>query len=210
MIVIVDYGSGNISAIGQILNRLGVSWVASKNLSDIDAADRYILPGVGHYKKTVDTLQNSGIKDALTRNILEDGKYLLGICVGMQILSFSSEEGDGVGLGLVNGSVRKINKNPMAQNLLCPHMGWNSLSIDDINRDLASGLLDGVDLKKGFYFLHSYYFDAPAENVIARTTYGFNMPCIVTNQKNIFGVQFHPEKSHLNGVRVIENFTKLK
>ena len=128
----------------------------------------------------------------------------MGICVGMQILAESSEEGKLAGLGWIPGRVRKIDANLLATDLKLPHMGWNS-----IKPKANAPLLAGVDVERGFYFLHNYYFDAKdVADVSATVQYGKEMPCAVA-RANVFGMQFHPEKSHANGVAIFRNFAEL-
>lgn len=201
MIAIIDYGSGNVGAIMNILRQRKIPHVLTGNPADLAAADRFILPGVGAFDPTIDTLRRSGIVDALNEEVLGKGKKVLGICVGMHLLAEGSEEGSLPGLGWIAGRVRKIDASRLNSSPKLPHMGWNSIG-------LAPGaeLFDGVDTDRGFYFLHSYYFDAadPA-HVTARVSYGDDLPCAVA-RANIHGMQFHPEKSHANGTAVFVNF----
>ena len=204
MIAIVDYGSGNVAAIANIYKRLKIEHVITGDPRALAAADRYILPGVGAFDATMSHLRESGIVSTLNEQVLEKGKKALGICVGMQILGDSSEEGSLPGLGWVPGRIRKIDASLLKQSPRLPHMGWNSIRP---TRDLA--LFSGVDVERGFYFLHSYYFDAAnTEDVIATVNYGRDMPCGV-HRGNVFGLQFHPEKSHANGVAIFRNFAGL-
>lgn len=200
MIGIIDYGSGNVAAIMNILKRERVPYILSGDPAQLATAERYILPGVGAFDPTIDRLRRSGIVAALDEEVLGKGKNVLGICVGMHLLAEASDEGSLPGLGWIKGRVRRIDPVPVAPPRL-PHMGWNSVS--DTER---SALFEGIDAARGFYFLHSYYFDATeAADVSARVEYGRRFPCAV-ERKNVFGVQFHPEKSHSNGMRVFRNF----
>ena len=201
MIAIVNYGSGNLAAISNIYKQLNISHAIVEEPAKLAGADRYILPGVGHFDYTMRTIRKSGMFDALQENVIVKGKPILGICIGMQVLANSSEEGDCSGLGWIPGRVRKIQAEERGVRL--PHMGWNSIAItcDD------TGLFNGVDEAIGFYFLHSYYFDTMStSSVLATTDYGGELVCGVTNMRNIFGLQFHPEKSHRNGIVVFKNF----
>jgi len=205
MISIINCGSGNLAAISNIYKQLNIPHIIAEDPLTLAGADRYILPGVGHFDYTMRTIKKSAMFDALQENVLAKGKPILGICVGMQVLADSSEEGDCLGLGWIPGRVLRIKAEERRVRL--PHMGWNSISIarDDI------GLFNGVDEAIGFYFLHSYYFDAKyTSNVLATTCYGGNLVCAVTNMRNIFGLQFHPEKSHRNGVVVLKNFAHIE
>ena len=204
MIAIVDYGSGNVGAIADIFKRLKIDHSITRSPGELREADRFILPGVGAFDTTMRTLSESGLIDVLDEQVLANGKRILGICVGMQILGDSSEEGALPGLGWIPGRVRRIDPSTLDGALKLPHMGWNSLTITT-----PSPLLEGVDLARGFYFLHSYFFDAtdPA-SVLATVDYGGALPCAVS-RGNVFGAQFHPEKSHANGLAIFRNFAAL-
>ncbi|PWG02096.1 imidazole glycerol phosphate synthase subunit HisH [Sphingosinicella humi] len=203
MIGIIDYGSGNVAAIMNILRRQRIPHVLSGVPRELAAADRYILPGVGAFDPTMDSLLRSGIVAALNEQVIGKGKHVLGICVGMHLLAEGSEEGNLPGLGWIQGRIRRIDLAGLERPKL-PHMGWNSVSGCE-----RSPLFHGIDSRHGFYFLHSYYFDASVgSEVVAHVDYGNTFPCAV-ERGNIFGVQFHPEKSHSNGVRILRNFAEL-
>ncbi len=204
MIAIVDYGSGNVAAIADIIKRLKLPHAITRDLAELRAAERYILPGVGAFDPTMRTLRESGIVDLLNEQVRVHQKKILGICVGMQILGDSSEEGELPGLGWVPGRIRRIDAGRIPNPPKLPHMGWNSVRLS-----VPHALLDGVDLQRGFYFLHSYYFDAAdAASVTATVDCGGELPCGVM-RGNVYGLQFHPEKSHANGVAVFRNFAAL-
>lgn len=204
MIAIVDYGSGNVGAIADIFKRLKIAHSITRSPDELREADRFILPGVGAFDTTMRTLSDSGLIDILNEQVIVKGKRILGICVGMQILSDSSEEGERPGLGWIPGRVRRIDPSTLGGALKLPHMGWNSLAIT-----APSPLLEGIDLVRGFYFLHSYFFDAAdAGSVLATVDYGRALPCAVS-RGNVFGTQFHPEKSHANGLAIFRNFAAL-
>lgn len=204
MLCIVDYGSGNIAAISNILENERIEYFVSGNYQELNKAKNYILPGVGAFDPTLKTLVSSDILQALQENVYVQKKPILGICVGMQLLADRSDEGKCDGLGWIAGNVRKIKFNASSTRLILPHMGWN-----EIKAHTNEPLLEGVDCKKGFYFLHSYYFDAIEEDdVVASVNYGGKLPCIV-RRDNIIGAQFHPEKSHSNGVKFLKNFVRL-
>jgi imidazole glycerol-phosphate synthase subunit HisH len=204
MIAIVDYGSGNVAAIADILKRLKVPHKITRDHAELREADRYILPGVGAFDPTMRTLKESGLVGLLNEEVHGRQKKILGICVGMQILGDSSDEGALPGLGWIPGHIRRIDASAIEGPTKLPHMGWNSVLLKQ-----PSPLFEGVDLARGFYFLHSYYFDAtdPA-SVIATVRYGRELPCGVVSG-NVFGMQFHPEKSHANGMAVFRNFSLL-
>ena len=200
MIAIIDYGSGNIAAIANIYKQLKVPHVITKDAQELAAAERYILPGVGAFDATMRHLTATGIVEVLQKQVFEGGKKLMGVCVGMQILAESSEEGELSGLGWIAGRVRKISTGLAVPPAILPHMGWNSIN------PCQARIFDGIDPLRGFYFLHNYFFDASnSDEVIATVNYGSDMPCSV-NRANIFGMQFHPEKSHSNGVAIFRNF----
>lgn len=204
MIAIIDYGSGNLSAIVNIYKQLNVPHKVVSDPQLLAAADRYILPGVGHFEFTMKKIKGSGLYGALRKEVIFGKKPLLGICVGMQLLADSSDEGDVGGLGWVPGHVAKIFCEDDLIRL--PHMGWNSISLVGN----GGGLFEGVDADKGFYFLHNYHFiPKVVTNALAVTHYGQPLICAVSNGSNVFGVQFHPEKSHANGIAVFKNFAKI-
>jgi imidazole glycerol-phosphate synthase subunit HisH len=204
MIAIINYGSGNVGAIANIYKQLKVEHTIATTPGSLDVADKYILPGVGHFDTTMAYLEQSGLRSALEENVRNKGKPLLGICVGMQILAYSSEEGAKAGLGWISGHVLRLR--PSSENLRLPHMGWNSISV----RNDPLRIFHGVDSRMGFYFLHNYYFSTDDELAVeADAIYGQRFACAVSNGRNIVGVQFHPEKSHSNGMRIFKNFACL-
>jgi len=204
MIAIIDYGSGNIAAIANIYKKLKIPYLITGDLRELEAAERYILPGVGAFDATMRYLNKSGMVGLLNEQVLGKKKRVLGICVGMQILADSSEEGVLPGLGWVPGRVRKIDESTLSRAPKLPHMGWNAVKPGN-----GAQLFESVDTSRGFYFLHSYYFEAAnAADVSATVEYGKALTCAVAHE-NVFGMQFHPEKSHSNGVAVFRNFAKL-
>ncbi|MDR7142221.1 imidazole glycerol phosphate synthase subunit HisH [Rhizobium sp. BE258] len=204
MIAIIDYGSGNVGAIANIYKQLKVPHIITGDLAELEKADRYILPGVGAFDTTMKYFKQSGMVDLLNDQVLGRGKKVLGICVGMQILAESSDEGELSGLGWIKGRVRKIDASKLSSVPHLPHMGWNTVTTRP-----GARLFEGVDTVKGFYFLHSYYFDPSEQDDIAATAeYGEKITCAVAHG-NIFGMQFHPEKSHANGVAIFRNFAEL-
>ncbi len=202
MIAIVDYGSGNVAAISDIFKQLKLPHCITRNHAELSAADRYVLPGVGAFDATMRTLKNSGLVNLLNDEVHGNSKKIMGICVGMQILGDSSDEGVLPGLGWIPGHIRRIDPETINGLPKLPHMGWNSVKLRR-----ASRLFDGVDLARGFYFLHSYFFDATdSESVIATVEYGKGLSCGVESG-NVLGLQFHPEKSHSNGIAIFRNFS---
>ena len=207
MIALINYGLGNIQAFVNVYQRLHIPVMVAETAEDIFAASKLILPGVGHFDHAIDLLNQSGMRQAIETQVLKNNVPILGICVGMQILSNRSDEGDKPGLGWIDGEVRSLEhivrsteSNPL------PHMGWNDVIASNSSPLFVGCILD--DLR--FYFLHSFYFDCgkPEVNCIATTDYSDNFCCAV-NSKNIYGVQFHPEKSHHFGEIILKNFAEL-
>jgi glutamine amidotransferase len=205
MIAIINYGSGNVRAIGNIYDRLNIPYLIVSQTSEItDKITKIILPGVGSFDETMSMLLKSGFRALLDEMVLEKKMPALGICVGMQILSNGSDEGELAGLGWIPGRVRKFDKNFLQHKPKLPHLGWNSVDIKK-----ASPILQDIDTEHGFYFIHSYYFEcADQQDILTTTQYGLNFSSAV-NRDNIFGTQFHPEKSHSNGIQLLKNFANL-
>ena len=204
MIGIIEYGSGNVGAIMNILKQRKIPHMLSGDPAELKQADRFILPGVGAFDPTMQNLTDSGVVSFLNDQVLGDGKKVLGICVGMHLLAEGSDEGTRAGLGWIKGRVRRIDPSALNAPPHLPHMGWNALKPTG-----RGALWDGIDTERGFYFLHSYYFDAAQpDEVTAHVAYGADLPCAV-ERDNVFGMQFHPEKSHSNGMRLLANFAGL-
>lgn len=203
MIAILSYGLGNINAFANIYKELNIPFVVAQDRHALDDADRIILPGVGSFDHAMQRLKASGLSEPLEEAVLGQGKPVLGICVGMQMLARSSEEGKEPGLGWIDGEVMKISFPPDAPRGLLPHMGWSTISAKS-----DEPLLQGLDDALGFYFLHSYRFVChDSSGVIAMADYATPFHCAV-RRGNIYGVQFHPEKSHHNGIRLLKNFAE--
>lgn len=204
MIKIVDYGLGNVQAFLNVYKRQNIPASISKTAADLLEASHIILPGVGSFDYAMKLLQESGMRETLDELVLSQGVPVLGICVGMQILGISSEEGQMRGLNWISGSIRKLKNNTQHHNLRLPHMGWN-----DVELLGPSKLFAGLEKDARFYFLHSYYFDCDNQGyALAATDYGMQFTCAV-NSGNIFGVQFHPEKSHQYGNLLLKNFAEV-
>jgi len=204
MIAIINYGLGNINAIYTVYKNLDIPVKIASTSSDLVNSDKLILPGVGSFDYAMEKLDKSGMKDTLNDLILNGRKDILGICVGMQMLAKSSEEGNLPGLGWLNAEVKMLNKYVDNYELLIPHMGWNN-----ITPKKESPLLTGFCNSSYFYFLHSYYFEAHDNtNIVSTTKNGFDFVSTINNE-NIYGVQFHPEKSHQSGIQLLKNFSEL-
>ena len=204
MIKIVDYGLGNVQAFLNIYKRQNIAASIAKTAADLHGASRIILPGVGAFDHAMELLQQSGMRATLDELVLSQGVPVLGVCVGMQILAACSEEGQMSGLGWIPGSVRQLKGNDKRQSLRLPHMGWN-----DLEPLRSSRLFAGLEKDARFYFLHSYYFECDSQDsALAETDYGMRFVCAV-HSGNIFGVQFHPEKSHQYGALLLKNFAEV-
>ncbi|KEX93707.1 imidazole glycerol phosphate synthase [Pseudomonas putida] len=204
MITIIDYGLGNIQAFVNVYRRLHIPVSVARCAADLDKATKLILPGVGAFDHAIERLDASGMRPALDELVQQAKIPVLGICVGMQILADSSEEGSLPGLGWVPGSVRSFKAIPQLSELPLPHMGWN-----DVVPAANSALFKGFELEARFYFLHSFFFDCSLpENIAATSSYGLDFSCAV-RADNVYGVQFHPEKSHHFGVGLLKNFAEL-
>ena len=200
--VIVDYGMGNIFSNCKALERLGDNWLVSSSPQVICGARRLILPGVGHFGKAMRTLQANGLVDALHEAVLIKRIPVLGICLGMQLMASFSEEGKANGLNWFEESVIRFR----VQNrdvYKVPHVGWNTI----INQK-TSRLLHGLSPDEVYYFVHSYHFDnEKAAEVVGTTQYEYAFVSVV-ERENIYGVQFHPEKSHQAGSHILKNFLR--
>ena len=204
MIAIINYGLGNINAFVNVYKKLGIELKIALSSSDLTGSTKIILPGVGSFDYAMSRLNASGMRPAIDQMVLHEHIPVLGICVGMQMLALSSEEGVLPGLGYIDGVVRKFDETKMTAKLNLPHMGWN-----DVIPSPGSKLFNGIEDKPLFYFLHSYYFDCNnMEDSIAKADYGGEFVCAV-NHQNIYGVQFHPEKSHQYGIQLLKNFALL-
>ena len=204
MIHVIDYGLGNIQAFLTLYKRLGIEAIRTKTAADLTDASKIILPGVGVFDHAISLLNQSGMRPILETLVLQDKVPVLGICVGMQILASSSDEGQLPGLGWVAGKVRAFGANEESSRLPLPHMGWN-----DVQPKLNHPLFSDLETDARFYFLHSYYFecDQPS-NIVATASYGIDFTCAVS-ANNVYGVQFHPEKSHHFGTQLLKNFAEL-
>lgn len=243
MIVIVDYGMGNLRSILKKLEMIQVKAVISSKVEDIKSAEKLILPGVGHFGQGMKNIKEYGLLPILNTKVMEEKIPVLGVCLGMQLFAEWSEEGNVAGLGWIRGKIvrfhfddvpqkfddkpqkicdvtRRFNDMPQTlsndslernndsqkssvaiRKFSIPHVGWNTI---DVRKD--SSLLKDISPKTRFYFTHSYHFEElEKECVIATTSYGYDFPSVV-KKNNIYGTQFHPEKSHLTGLEIYKNF----
>ena len=209
-IAIIDYESGNLKSVSKavelasnnILNKSDVKIINSAN--ELKNFDKIVLPGQGSFKQCYQSLLSiQGMIDELTNAVLEKQKPILGICVGMQLFSsFGEEDGGSKGFDWIKGKVNKINLTD--KNLKLPHMGWNNISINQ-----KSKLFSGIENESHFYFVHSFAFDVENDQFISATTNYSTEIISAVEKDNIFGTQFHPEKSQANGIKILENFVKL-
>ena len=204
MIGIIDYGLGNVKAFLNVYKRLNIPSRAIGSPQDVAGVDKLILPGVGHFDFAMQRLDDSGMRDALERRVLGEKVPVLGVCVGMQMLAASSTEGKRAGLGWLPGTVLSLRELELDRSHPLPHMGWN-----DVDPSPSARLFGGLEQDARFYFLHSFYFAPTFEaDTAATTTYGKPFTCAV-QRDNVFGSQFHPEKSHHWGARLLQNFAEL-
>lgn len=204
MITIIDYGLGNIRAFLNVYERLKIPAKVAYKADDLKNSEKIILPGVGAFDYAMSQLNASGMRDELEKQVLINKVPVIGICVGMQILAKSSDEGALPGLGWVDGDIKIFDVSKIHYKTRLPHMGWNSINPINNNRLLAN-----FNNSSRFYFLHSYYFVAKiSKDVISETEYGITFASAV-NKDNVYGIQFHPEKSHSNGIQLLNNFAQL-
>jgi len=203
MIGILNYGLGNIKAISNIFNRLNINNIFINEKKDLSKINKIILPGVGTFDEAIYLLEKKNFTDSLNDYVLNKAIPIFGICVGMQIMSNSSEEGDKNGFGWIPGKIIKFKNSKNLKTYRMPHMGWNDVMIKEnkLFKDIAN---------PEFYFLHSYYYELENPNYLIGSTKYFCEFASVINKDNIFATQFHPEKSHQSGIQLLKNFAELK
>ena len=201
MIAMIDYDAGNIKSVEKALQKLGADVVITKDPQEILGADKVILPGVGSFGDAMNNLKKYGL-DEVIHQVVENGTPFLGICLGLQLLFERSDESpEAVGLGILKGEILRI---PDAEGLKIPHMGWNSLHLQNNGR-----LFRGLKENDYVYFVHSYYLKAEDESIVKATTnYSVNIHASV-EKDNVFACQFHPEKSSDVGLQILKNFVEL-
>lgn len=202
-VIIVDYGTGNLNSVKRSLDLLGVSSIVSSDPVDLADAEKIILPGVGHFGKAMSNLKELNLLDPLHQAVLVDRKPILGICLGMELMAEKSEEGNVKGLGWLDAEMVRFNFSDKHRYNV-PHMGWNQISIKK-----SSSLMKNVTELSEFYFVHSYHLAIRNQSdLLNETEYGFKFPSAI-EKDNIFGVQYHPEKSHDAGMQLLKNFIEI-
>jgi glutamine amidotransferase len=201
MLTIIDYKTGNLGSIRNMLKHLGIESVITNDLEKVDQAEKLILPGVGHFDYGMQQLKVSGLIPILNKKVLEDKTPILGICLGVQLLTKNSEEGIESGLGWVNGKTTSFNKTQLESYQKIPHMGWA-----EVSNYSQSKLFEKMYKEPRFYFVHAFHLQLENRNdCLVTSKYGYNFAAGI-EQENILGVQFHPEKSHKYGMKLLENF----
>lgn len=204
MITLIDYGVGNIFAFQNVYKRLDIPTKIAKTISDLEDAEKLILPGVGAFDYAMDQLNASGMRDKLDELVLKKKIPVIGICVGMQMMGNKSEEGRAEGLKWLDADILKFDESLIQQRTKLPHMGWN-----DVTPNINHPLFEGLEKDAIFYFLHSFYFKCNnIKDSIAISDYGISFSSAV-NADNVYGIQFHPEKSHQYGEKLLQNFAQL-
>ena len=200
MIVVVDYGMGNLGSVIKSLNRIKAEVIISTSIDDIKNASKIILPGVGHFANGMKRLREYGYLNILNKKVINDSIPILGICLGMQLFAKHSEEGNTKGLGWIDADVKRFKvKDKLKWKI--PHMGWNSIKIKK-----KSPIIDGIYQDELFYFVHSYHMTCSNErDILSTTEYSYEFTSCI-QRKNIYGTQFHPEKSHDKGLEILNNF----
>ena len=202
-VLILDYGMGNIFSVQKKIKSLGITPIISSSREEILNADKIILPGVGHFSKAMENLKKLNVIDVLNEKILEKKTPVLGICLGMQLMALSSEEGKTNGFGWFDAEVKKFNIQDKL-NFKVPQMGWNTISINK-----KSDLMSNIPDQSEFYFIHSFYLKCNNEEDVLNKTVYENEFVSAIEKDNIFGVQYHPEKSHEIGEKMFKNFIQI-
>ena len=201
MITIVDYGMGNLGSIQNMFKRIGAPARITADPAELEHADKILLPGVGAFDGAMQRINSSGFREVLDRKALVERVPILGICLGMQLLTRSSEEGQIPGLGWIGAETRRF---PISNGLKVPHMGWNAVS-----QTRPSALTEGLAPDARYYFVHSFFVQVDRdEDSVLKTHYGLTFDAAIAHG-NIFGAQFHPEKSHRFGMHLLANFARL-
>jgi glutamine amidotransferase len=204
MITLIDYGVGNIFAFQNVYKRLNIPTRIAKTAADLKNSEKLILPGVGAFDFAMEQLNASGMRQILDELVLDKKVPIIGICVGMQMMGNRSDEGSAEGLKWIDADIIKFDESLIQQRTKLPHMGWN-----DVSPLSGHPLFNGLEQDSIFYFLHSYYSNCNnKEDIIAVSDYGISFASAV-NSNNVYGIQFHPEKSHQYGEKLLNNFAQL-
>lgn len=202
MIVIVNYGLGNLGSIKNMLTKIGSKSIISSKPDAISRADKLILPGVGSFDRGMSNLEKLKLIPVINKKVIEEKTPILGICLGMQLMTKNSQEGKLKGLGWINADTIRFNKDD--EKLIIPHMGWNNIILNKNH-----SILNNINRNSRFYFVHSYHVVCQNDSDILTTTnYGYDFVSAF-QKNNIIGVQFHPEKSHRFGMQLLNNYSKL-
>ncbi|WP_323593467.1 imidazole glycerol phosphate synthase subunit HisH [Aliarcobacter butzleri] len=201
MVAIIDYGLGNLGSIYNMFKKVGIESIITSDVESIKKASKYVLPGVGSFDHGINNLKNAYFFETLEKEVLNNKKPILGICLGMQLLTNFSEEGKEIGLGWIDAKTVKFNM--IDKTLSIPHMGWNK-----VNPKTTNNIFENLENNR-FYFVHSYHVVCNnKENILATANYGEKFTCSIYKD-NIYGVQFHPEKSHKFGMQLLKNFGEI-
>jgi len=202
--VIIDYGMGNLRSVSNKFHRMNIPSIVTSDGNIIQQASKLILPGVGHFASGMKNLARLGIIDILNKRVLVDKIPILGICLGVQLFSNFSEEGNVSGLGWIDAQTIRFRFNANEHPYKIPHMGWNS-----INKRKESRLLEYIRQDEMFYFVHSFHLDCnQKQDILTKTEYSYEFVSAIEHE-NIYGTQFHPEKSHEWGFQLLKNFSKI-
>ena len=201
MIAVIDYELGNVGSVLNMLKKLNIEAILTNKPNDLKRAKGLILPGVGSFDRGMKQLQKYDLVSVLNNIVMEKGKPCLGICLGMQLMGQASEEGDMSGLGWIDSIVRLFQRDPDRPRLRIPHMGWNLVKPTHVDFPLLSGL----ERQARFYFVHSYFYPADLKNGAATTEHLVPFTSVLS-RGNVYGCQFHPEKSHSFGLKLLSNF----
>ena len=203
MIGVLDYGVGNVGAFLRIYHSNNIEATSVKSSKDFSKIDRIILPGVGSFDSAMKKLNESGLRKTLDKFVLNDNYPLLGVCIGMHMLGISSDEGNSEGLGYINGITKKIGTADDNKKILIPHMGWNNIKVA-----AKDSIWSNINMDEGFYFLHSFYFEPnDTASIIGISEYHKSFACAIRHNE-VYGFQFHPEKSLSNGIQLLINFAE--
>ena len=204
MITIIDYGLGNIRSVYKALQRENIDCEITGSVSKLEKAEKLLLPGVGNFKRGMENLEKKDLVNVLNQKVLNEQIPILGICLGMQLMTKFSEEGDVKGLGWVNAETKNFTHLINNKKIKIPHMGWNS--IDILRKDK---IFNNIRIDSLYYFVHKYFVSCNDKiNILSRTKYS-SIFCSSFHKENIYGLQFHPEKSHDQGLQILKNFNSI-